>query len=50
MIVVSPIFKSDWCDTLVNKYEIYCIPCFLNNHENADKTSMRNYKTNNYKL
>ena len=44
--VKSPRCKNDWCDTQVNKkYEGYCMPCFVNNPENADKTAMRNYKT-----
>ncbi len=44
--VVSPRCKNDWCDTQIkNKYEGYCMPCFVNNPENADKPAMRNYKT-----
>jgi hypothetical protein len=44
--VVSPRCKNDWCDTIVTKkYEGYCMPCFVNNPENADKPAMRNYKT-----
>jgi hypothetical protein len=45
--VKNPRCKSDWCDTQVNnkKYEGYCMPCFVNNPENADKPGMRNYKT-----
>jgi hypothetical protein len=42
----SPRFKNDWCDIHIkNKYEGYCIPCFVNNPENEDKPAMRNYKT-----
>ena len=44
--VKSPRCKNDWCDTQVTKkYEGYCMPCFVNNPENADKPAMRNYKT-----
>ena len=38
--------KSSWCETIGNKkYEGYCLPCFINNPENQNKTTMRNYKT-----
>ena len=38
--------KSSWCETKGNKkYEDYCLPCFVNNPENQNKPSMRNYKT-----
>ena len=44
--IKHPRCKNDWCDTIVNKkYEGYCMPCFVNNPENADKPAMRNYKT-----
>ena len=44
--VKNPRCKNDWCDTRLNKkYEGYCMPCFVNNPENADKPTMRNYKT-----
>ena len=41
------ICKSDWCETLIknHKYEGYCLSCFVNNPENANKPAMRNYKT-----
>lgn len=38
--------KSLWCETYKNnKYEGYCVPCFVNNPENKDKPAIRNYKT-----
>ena len=38
--------KSPWCETkAIKKYEDYCMPCFVNNPENADKLPSRNYKT-----
>ena len=44
--VKNPRCKNDWCDTqATKKYEGYCMPCFVNNPENADKPAMRNYKT-----
>ena len=44
----SRLCKSDWCEVQIsnqNKYEGYCMPCFVNNPENQDKPAMRNYKT-----
>ena len=43
----SRLCKSQWCATHVSskKYEGYCMPCFVNNPENHDKPTMRNYKT-----
>jgi hypothetical protein len=42
----SKLCKSSWCDTTRNpKYEGYCMPCFVNNPENQDKPTIRNYKT-----
>jgi len=38
--------KSEWCNTMGNnKYEGYCMPCFVNNPENNNKPVVRNYKT-----
>ena len=38
--------KNEWCETARNpKYEGCCMPCFVNNPENQDKQTMRNYKT-----
>jgi hypothetical protein len=38
--------KSPWCETTGNqKYEGYCVACFVNNPENIDNPNMRNYKT-----
>ena len=39
--------KSSWCETQATnkKYEGYCMPCFVNNPENAGKPTARNYKT-----
>jgi hypothetical protein len=38
--------KSEWCNTIGNnKYEGYCMPCFVNNPENNNKPIVRNYKT-----
>ena len=38
--------NSFWCETARNpKYEGYCMPCFVNNPENQNKPTMRNYKT-----
>ena len=43
----SSLCKSSWCETRVNnkKYDGYCMPCFINNPENAGKVPTRNYKT-----
>ena len=42
----SALCKSSWCETFGNrKYEGYCMPCFVNNPENQNKPTMRNYKT-----
>lgn len=42
----SSLCKNEWCETSArNKYEGYCMPCFVNNPENRDKPAMRNYKT-----
>jgi hypothetical protein len=42
----SALCKSVWCETSAsNKYEHYCMPCFVNNPENKDKPNARNYKT-----
>lgn len=42
----SDLCKSEWCDTRKNdKYDGYCMPCYVNNPENHDKPLMRNYKT-----
>lgn len=38
--------KSEWCNTIgTEKYEGYCMPCFVKNPENNDKPVVRNYKT-----
>ena len=38
--------KSSWCETIGNqKYEKYCLACFVNNPENQNKPNTRNYKT-----
>jgi hypothetical protein len=38
--------KNEWCETYGNlKYEGFCLPCFVNNPENQNKPSIRNYKT-----
>jgi hypothetical protein len=37
--------KSSWCETSGNKkYDGYCLACFVNNPENSDKPTTRNYK------
>jgi hypothetical protein len=42
----SSLCLSSWCHTTGNnKYERYCMPCFVNNPENIHKPAMRNYKT-----
>ena len=43
----SKLCKSSWCETTANNknYEGYCMPCFVNNPENAGKPTTRNYKT-----
>ncbi len=42
----SQLCKHDWCETRRNdKYEGYCLPCFVNNPDNSDKPVIRNYKT-----
>jgi hypothetical protein len=42
----SGLCKSSWCETIGNpKYEGYCLACFVNNPENQDKPTIRNYKT-----
>ena len=43
----SSLCKSSWCETRVHnkQYEGYCMPCFINNPENAGKPTARNYKT-----
>lgn len=43
----SVLCKSSWCETRGNnkKYEGYCMPCFINNPENAWKPAARNHKT-----
>ena len=42
----SKLCRSGWCHTTGNKkYEGYCVPCFVNNPENANKPAMRNHKT-----
>ena len=42
----SSLCKSSWCETIGNKkYEGYCLPCFVNNPENQNKSIIRNYKT-----
>ena len=42
----SSLCKSLLCETrAIKKYENYCMPCFVNNPENADKLPSRNYKT-----
>jgi hypothetical protein len=38
--------KSTWCETSSNnKYEGYCLACYVNNPENRDNPIIRNYKT-----
>ena len=42
----SALCNSSWCETIGNpKYEGYCVACFVNNPENQNKSTMRNYKT-----
>jgi hypothetical protein len=42
----SSLCKSSWCETYGNnKYEGYCVACFVNNPENQHKPVMRNYRT-----
>jgi hypothetical protein len=42
----SKLCRSSWCHTTGNqKYEGYCVPCFINNPENILKPAMRNHKT-----
>ena len=42
----SSLCMSSWCHTSGNqKYEGYCMPCFVNNPDNIHKPAMRNYKT-----
>ena len=42
----SKLCRSSWCHTSGNqKYEGYCVPCFINNPENILKPAMRNHKT-----
>ena len=42
----SALCKNDWCDTIASqKYEGYCMPCFIRNPLNANKPAHRNYKT-----
>ena len=38
--------RSSWCLTTGNrKYDGYCVPCFVNDPNNADNPKMRNHKT-----
>jgi hypothetical protein len=42
--IVSKTCKNEWCNTFVrNKYEGYCLNCFI--HAHPDKPVSRNYKT-----
>ena len=42
----SSLCHSSWCHTSGNqKYEGYCVPCFINNPDNILKPAMRNHKT-----
>lgn len=43
----SELCKSPWCDLQIrnNKYDGYCLACFVNNPENYNKPVVRNYKT-----
>jgi hypothetical protein len=43
----SVLCKTVYCETSAKntKYEGYCMPCFVNNPENKDKPTFRNYKT-----
>ena len=42
----SALCNNTWCDTYGNnKYEGFCLPCFVNNPDNHLKPAMHNYKT-----
>ena len=42
----SSLCRSSWCLTTGNrKYDGYCVPCFVNDPNNADNPKMRNHKT-----
>ena len=43
----SELCKSPWCETQPrnNRYEGYCLACFIANPENSGKSVVRNYKT-----